>query len=447
MVDLVIRGGTIVSANGSQQADIAVDGGRFVEIGHALPAAHYEIDAAGLLVLPGLIDVHLHFNEPGREAWEGIATGSRSLAAGGGTLFFDMPLNSSPCTLDGASFDLKRDAMERSSVTDFALWGGLTPSNLSTMDELAHRGVIGFKAFMCNSGLAEFEHSDDETLRKGMAIAARHKLPVAVHAESEEITRELTERVRNTGGKSVRDYLESRPIEAELDAIRRAAGIAKETGARLHIVHVSSGKGVALAAELRSQGADLTIETCPHYLFFTADDMERLGAVAKCAPPLRDAIEREALWKAISDGTLNVVASDHSPSSPDLKESLDFFQVWGGIAGVQSTLNGLLEAGHHQRQLPLERIVQLTASIPARRFNIANKGSVEAGFDADCVLVDPAASFPLESDRLFYRHKQSPYIGAEFRGTIRRTIRRGHTIYLDDQIVAPDPGHFIRPHA
>ncbi len=447
MVDLVIRGGTVVSATGRQQADIAIDGGRFVEIGTALPAAQYEIEAADMLVFPGLIDVHLHFNEPGRENWEGIATGSRSLAAGGGTLFFDMPLNSSPCTLDGASFDLKREAMERSSVTDFALWGGLTPSNLATMSELAERGVIGFKAFMCNSGLPEFEHSDDATLRKGMEIAARHNLPVAVHAESEQITSAATERIRNAGGRTVRDYLASRSIEAELDAIRRAAEIAKSTGARLHIVHVSSGKGVALAAELRAQGVNLTIETCPHYLFFTAEDMERLGAVAKCAPPFRDAAEREALWTAVADGTLDIVASDHSPSSPDLKESLDFFQVWGGIAGVQSTLNVLLEAGSEQRQLTYERIAQLTASTPARRFNIPNKGSIEIGFDADCVLVDPIASFPLESDRLFYRHKQSPYIGTEFRGTIRRTIRRGLTIYLDDQIVAPQPGQFIQPHA
>ncbi|MEO8128680.1 MAG: allantoinase AllB, partial [Bryobacteraceae bacterium] len=314
---------------------------------------------------------------------------------------------------------------------DFGLWGGLVPGNVDSLDELAERGVIGFKAFMSDSGLPEFPRADDLTLYEGMRAAVRHNLPVAVHAESEELTKALTARIRGAGGTDVRDYLDSRPVLAELEAIQRAALLAQEAGCRLHIVHISSGRGVALAAQLRASGVDLTIETCPHYLFFTGDDMERLGAVAKCAPPLRPDAERESLWRALQRGDVNIVGSDHSPSSPDLKSDADFFRIWGGIAGVQSTLAVLLEAGHHQRSLPLESIASLTAAMPAKRFRIAGKGSIQDGFDADCTLVDLDAPFTLEAGALFTRHPLSPYLGSAFRGTVKRTISRGETIFRD----------------
>ena len=445
MHDTVIRGGQIVTPDGLLHADVAIDDGRFAAIAPELPSAREEIDARGLVVLPGAIDVHLHFNEPGRSEWEGIATGSRALAAGGGTLFFDMPLNSSPCTLDGATFDLKREAMERSSITDFGLWGGLTPESLPALDELAGRGVIGFKAFMSDSGLPEFARADDLTLFEGMRIAARHALPVAVHAESEDLTKALAARIRAAGGTGVRDYLNSRPVLAELEAIQRAALFAKETGARLHIVHVSSGRGVALAAELRAAGADITIETCAHYLFFTGEDMERLGAVAKCAPPLRPADEQARLWETLLRGDIDIVASDHSPSSPDLKNDPDFFRVWGGIAGAQSTLSVLLEAGFEARGLSLAAIARLTASTPAHRFRIADKGAIKTGFDADCTLIHLNEPSTLTADQLHYKHKTSPYIGTMFRAAIRRTIRRGDTIALDGSITAKTNGHLVKP--
>ena len=209
-------------------------------------------------------------------------------------MFFDMPLNSTPCTVRAADFDRKRAALEAASVTDFALWGGLTPDHVGNMAELAERGVVGFKAFMCDSGLPEFPRVDDTTLRDGMRQAARLDRPVAVHAESQELTRRLS---AAAAGGSARDFLESRPVAAELEAIQRALNIAEETGARLHIVHVSSGKGVALASDARTRGVDVSIETCPHYLHFTEDDVERLGTLLKCAPPLRCRTEQDSLWK------------------------------------------------------------------------------------------------------------------------------------------------------
>jgi allantoinase len=393
------------------------------------------------VVLPGLIDVHVHFNEPGRTAWEGGATGSRALAAGGGTLFFDMPLNSTPCCTNAREVERKRAALEAASITDFGLWGGLVPGAVADMAAMAERGVVGFKAFMCNSGLPEFPRSDDDTLFEGMREAARLGLPVAVHAENEEIVRALSSRIRDG---SARAFLESRPVVAELDAIQRALLFAAETHAALHIVHVSTGRGVALAAAARANGVDVSIETCPHYLYFTEDDAERLGTIAKCAPPLRATPDALDLWdELVSDG-LDIVASDHSPCEPSLKAGA-FATAWGGIAGVQSTLPVLLDRGCHDRHVPLERIAGLTAAAPARRFRIARKGVLAVGYDADLVFVDPAQTFTLQQDDLQQRHKTSPYVGRTFHGAIRRTIRRGETIFSDGRITARSTGRFVRP--
>jgi allantoinase len=353
VADLVIRGGIVVSADGRREADVAIDDGRIAAIGNDIagqPAE--EIDARGLMILPGLIDVHVHFNEPGRTAWEGGATGSAALAAGGGTMFFDMPLNSTPCTLNAMEVTRKRAALEASSIADFALWGGLTPGSVPHMSEMAGAGVMGFKAFMCDSGLPEFPRADDDTLFNGMTEAARLNLPVAVHAESQEITRALAEAI---AGNGAREFLASRPVVAETEAVARILEIARETGAKLHIVHMSCGPAVALAAEARQAGVDVSIETCPHYLYFEERDVERLGVVAKCAPPLR--ADNQDLWDEIQRGHVDIVASDHSPAEPSMKKEGDFRSSWGGIAGVQSTLAVLLDRGCHVRAVPLERIV------------------------------------------------------------------------------------------
>jgi allantoinase len=440
VVDLTVREGTLVTVDGHRHADLAIEDGRIVDVAPDLPRAREEIDAAGLLVLPGVIDVHLHFNEPGRTEWEGAATGSRAFAAAGGTLFFDMPLNSTPCTITPRDFDLKRAALEASSVTDFALWGGLVPGRVAEMSEMAARGVVGFKAFMSDSGLPEFPRTDDSTLVEGLSEAARLGLPVAVHAENDELTRGLAK--ATDGG--ARAFLASRPVVAELEAIQRVLLFAGETGAKLHIVHVSSGRGVAMAAEARARGVDVSIETCPHYLYFTDEDVERLGTVAKCAPPLRPGSDQESLWAELLTGRVDLVASDHSPTDPMLKGA-DFRTAWGGISGVQSTLSVLLERGHHQRQLPLERIVSLLATMPARRFRIGGKGSLSLGQDADLLLLDPTDAFTLEAGDLHQRHKTTPYLGRSFRGRVRRTIRRGETIFADGQITARTLGRIVRP--
>ena len=440
--DQVLRGGTVVTEGGVIAADVAIEDGRIQAVAPELPGARQEIDARGLTIFPGLIDVHVHFNEPGRTEWEGAATGSRGLAAGGGTLFFDMPLNSTPCTLNAKEFDRKRDALAKASITDFGLWGGLIPGNVGEMDELASRGVVGFKAFLCDSGLPEFPRADDLTLYLGLCEARRLGLTVSVHAESQEITQGLARLLAAEGDRSVRAFLRSRPILAEVEAIHRACLLAREAGARVHIVHISSGSGVVAALEARAQGTEVTIETCAHYLYFTEEDVERLGAVAKCAPPVRS--KEHALWPFFD--AVDIVASDHSPAPPEMKTG-DFFSAWGGIAGVQSTLAVLLDQGFHERALPLERIASLIAGEPARRFRLAGKGAIAARNEAELTLLDMGATQKLNSEDLHQRHRLSPYAGRTFRGVIQRTIRGGETIYENGKITAQSNGKLIRPSA
>jgi allantoinase len=445
--DLIIRRGTPVRSDGSETADIAVTDGRIVTIEPEIDGSgREEIDARGLYILPGLIDAHVHFNEPGRTEWEGFATGSRALAAGGGTTFFDMPLNAHPPTLDGPSFDLKREAAQAASVVDFVLWGGLTPGNIERLDELAERGVVGFKAFMSNSGISDFEAVDDLTLYEGMQRAARLGLPVAVHAENDTLTALLARRAIALGRTSARDYLDSRPQVAELEAIERAILFAEETGCKLHIVHVSTGRGVRLVAEARGRGVDVSCETCPHYLVLCEEDVETLGAVAKCAPPLRARTEQAALWQSLLDGSLPMVASDHSPAPAEMKTGDDFFKIWGGISGCQSTLALLLTEGYHQRGLTLPAIAAITAGYVAQRFRLpARKGRIEAGADADLTLVALDDFNTLQASDLLYRHPHSPYVGRRLHGRVCRTIVRGTTVFLDGQIVSSVGGELVKP--
>ena len=440
MLDLIVRGGEVVASEGVKQADVAVEDGVIVSVAPELTeTAREEIDAGGLHVFPGLIDSHVHFNEPGRAEWEGLETGSAALAAGGGTLFADMPLNSDPPLLSAKDFLAKREAAEVSAVTDFSFWGGLTPDNVEHLPELAEMGAIGFKAFMSDSGISEFKRADDLTLYRGMGLAARLGLPVAVHAESEALTRGLAETLRASGGTLPRDYLASRPVIAELEAINRALFLAEETGCDLHVVHVSSPKGITLISDTKARGVSVTAETCPHYLHFTDEDLERLGAVLKCAPPLRSENERTALWQKVLGGEVDIIASDHSPAPPDLKERDDFFEVWGGIAGVQSTLQVLLT-----QELPLGRVAALTAANPAQRFGFEGKGRLEPAFDADLSLVDLSAKVTLRAEDLLSRYKVSPYLEQPFRGEVKQTLLRGQTIFKEGAVVAKK-GRFVRP--
>jgi allantoinase len=445
--DLIIRGGTLVTYDAERLADVGISDGKIAALEKDLcGSVSREINACGLHIFPGVIDAHVHFNEPGRTDWEGIETGSQAFAAGGGTLFFDMPLNAHPPTLDAESFDLKLAAAKKNSLVDFAFWGGLVPQNLDKLEEIAERGVIGFKTFMSNSGIEDFSCVDEKTLREGMKRAVKIGKPVAVHAESESLTKKLAQEKIAQKKISIRDYLESRPIEAELEAIRCAIDLAGETGCVLHIVHVSSGEGVALIADAKKSGVDVSCETCPHYLTLTEDDVEKLGAVAKCAPPLRSENTQAKLWKHLLTGEVATIGSDHSPSPPEMKRDANFFKVWGGVSGVQHTLPLLFTEGHVKRNAALSLIAKLTSFNVAGRFNLSQtKGRIEIGADADFALADLKQHFSVRAEDLFYRHRQSPYVGRALTGRVVQTILRGQTVFANGKIVSPPVGRLVKP--
>jgi allantoinase len=424
--DLVIRGAAPLPI-------IGIANGVFA--GFEEGSAREEMDASGLLVLPGVIDAHVHFNEPGRTEWEGWATGSRAAVAGGVTMVCDMPLNSTPPVVSVEAFEAKRMAAEAQAVCDFGLWGGLIPGHVEQLDGLAAAGAIGFKAFMANSGIDDFPKVDLATLEAGMQRAARLRLPVAVHAEFDRPRPRLAD-----SDHGVADYIASRPVDSECDAIRAAIDLAAGTGCALHVVHVSSGRGVSLIVEARARGVDVTAETCPHYLVFTDADMERLGAVAKCAPPFRDAGERAALLAHVRAGHVDTIGSDHSPSPWSLKTDADFFRVWGGIAGIQHLLPLLLDIG-----LDPALVARLTAEQVARRFRFARKGRLAVGYDADLVLIDPHEDYEITSDALWYRHRVSPYVGRRLHARVRRTVRRGEMVFQDGRPLAGRGGQLVRP--
>ena len=448
LYDVLFCSGTVVTLERLFSADIAVVDGRIVAIGSKLERSAAEIvDASGLHLFPGIIDAHIHFNEPGREHWEGIASGSRSLAAGGGALFFDMPLNAAPPTLDRESFARKQACAKAKSVLDFALWGGLTPNNLDTMEDLADAGAIGFKAFMSRSGTSDFSHSNAEVLKRGMKIAVARGLPVGVHAEDDEMTQALAEERLSQGKIGWRDYLDSRPVEAELRAIRVALELAGETGCDLHIVHVSCPEGIDLIQEARDRGIRVTAETCPHYLLLTDDSVGKVGASAKCAPPLRDAVRREELWKRLRAGTIDTLGSDHSPAPLEMKVSEDFFAIWGGISGCQHAfLLALAEWRLRAGADGLARFAAVTATNVAARFGIGRqKGQIAEGFDADVTLVDLEGCERITADQFLYRHPISPYIGLELRAVVKGTWVRGRAVYRDGKIVGEAQGRHVTP--
>ncbi|MBE7213140.1 MAG: allantoinase AllB [Gluconacetobacter diazotrophicus] len=422
--DLLIRGAANLPAIGIAKGRVAA---------LAEGSAREVVDAGGWLALPGAIDAHVHFNEPGRADWEGIETGSRACAVGGTTTFFDMPLNSTPPVCDAASFAAKRALAEQKSHVDFALWGGLVPGRLDAVEALHACGAVGLKAFMSGSGIDDFPKADAATLKVGMKRAAALGMVVAVHAEIDH-----PEYARGT---TVRDYLASRPVSMELEAIRLALGLAGETGCALHVVHVSSADGIRLIHEAARAGVNVTCETCPHYLVLTDEDAARLGAPAKCAPPLRPDAERRALLAEVRGGRVDTVGSDHSPAPPSMKTDPDFFKVWGGVSGCQHLLGLLFDL-----KLAPDLVAGLTARAPSDRFGLTpGKGRIAVGADADVVLFDPVGQTPVTADSLLYRHKVTPYLGRTLRGAVRRTILRGRTVAIDGQPVGEPGGRLVVP--
>lgn len=424
--------------------DIGIAGESIAEVSRNLEgSAQEEIDASGFYVLPGHIDAHVHFNEPGRADWEGLETGSTALAAAGGTVFCDMPLNSHPPVLTVDHLQEKRKLAEQKSLVDFALWGGLCPSHVDQIDAMADAGAVGFKAFLCPSGITEFPATDARTLRQGLQRAKQWNLPVGVHAEDPETLNRAALHIRD---RTFASFFASRPKEAETSSIRMACEIAGETGGRLHIVHVSCVEGLEEIAKAREQGADVTAEVCAHHLLFDEEAALSIGAPAKCAPPLRAQADVKALWKALTKGLVDTIGSDHSPAPPDLKTGEDFFTMWGGISGCQHAWPCFLGAARIASSRSLEEIVRLGTSSVARRFRLPQKGSIAPGFDADLMMVEFKTDPPITAQTLHYRHKLSLYEGYAPRCVVSHVLRRGRLIIAERRVTSePARGKFIRP--
>lgn len=437
-LDLIIKNGSVVLRDEVRVLDIGIKAGKIVQLGEELNEEYAAAlaDAAGLTVMAGMIDVHVHLNEPGLGEWEGFKSGSAALAAGGCTTYVDMPLNGMPPTVTVNAMQQKLAAAKDRSYVDYAIWGGLVPGKLHELLPLHEAGVIGFKAFMSSPGDPgedAFREADDYTLLEGMRIIASMNKVLALHAESEPIVAKLGEAMRAEGRLTPADYAASRPIIAELEAINRALFYAEQTGCALHFVHISSGAGVNLITQARGRGLNVTVETCPHYLTLTAADLDRKGASAKCSPPLRDEAEREKLWREIAEGRIDMISSDHSPCPASMKEADSFFDVWGGIAGAQSSMELVIGEGHVKRGLPLTLLSRLLAANPAKRFGLqASKGEIRIGADADLVLIHLNKSYILEEGHLYQRHKHSPYIGEELHCKVAATYLRGQRVYDED---------------
>jgi allantoinase len=428
---LVIRGQRVVLPEGERPASIHIDQGVIGEVrGYDdVSAATDVVDAGSLMIIPGLVDTHVHVNEPGRTEWEGFDTATRAAAAGGITTIIDMPLNSIPATTDVDALEAKRHAARGQCHVDVGFWGGIVPGNDDQIEPLIAAGVRGFKCFMTPSGVDEFKSVSEADLGRAMSALARSSSPhrpVLVHAEDPS-------RLREPAGdrRAFSTFVASRPIEAEVRAIETVVALAARYHVAAHIVHVSSSDGAAAVARGRAKRAMLTAETCPHYLTFSADDVPDGATAFKCAPPIRSPEHRERLWTALRDGVCSLVVTDHSPAPPAMKhlEAGDFISAWGGIASLELSL-ATVWTGASKRGFAVSDVVRWMSHAPAQLSGLAHrKGSIRPGYDADLVLWDPTAQIRIRGDVLQQRHKLTAYDGRVLQGSVRATYVRGVKVW------------------
>lgn len=398
--------------------------GTFVAVQDEAPPEATVEDVGDLWVLPGLVDCHVHLNEPGRTEWEGFDTATRAAAGGGITTVVDMPLNCIPVTTSLDALHRKFEATEGQLHVDVGFWGGVVPGNEDELAKLAEAGVLGAKAFLCHSGIDDFPNSTREDLARAMPILRDAGIPLLAHAELD-----LGGPSCDSGARTHAAWLESRPCSWEDEAIKLLIELCRENRCPVHIVHLSSASAVPMLRAAREEGLPITVETCPHYLCITAEQIPEGGTEFKCAPPIRDAQNRNQLWDALFEGVIDFVISDHSPCTPNLKADGDFGDAWGGVSSLSLGLASIWTEGR-TRGADSRQIAEWLSAAPARFAGVSGrKGSIEVGKHADFVLFDPDAKFVVDVERLRFRNKISPYLGRELTGVVKRTVLRGQTVY------------------
>jgi allantoinase len=407
-------------------------------------SAEGEIDAGDAVVMAGLVDPHVHVNDPGRAEWEGWETAGRAAAAGGTTTIVDMPLNSRPVTTTVSALEAKVTAATEVCRVDFGFWGGIVPGNRRELSALLEAGALGLKAFLVPSGIDDFPPVDDEELGAAMAAVAASGVPVLVHAEdADEISRSGPRALEARPGSHAA-WVASRPAAAEARAVARLAALCARTGARAHVVHVAAEEAVGEVSRARAAGLPLSAETCPHYLAFASEDVADGDTRFKCAPPIREGRHRDALWRGLFDGTLDLVASDHSPCPPELKTTDDFARDWGGIAGLELRLPATWSEAR-RRDATLVDLARWLAEAPAQLAGLATrKGRIAVGLDADLVLWDPEREFVVEARDLHQRHCATPWEGKTLTGVVETTILRGRVIYERAKFPGSARGRWLR---
>jgi len=423
----------VVTPQGMQEAAVLIEEGRILDVVHRseIPSQFNVKDFGEDALLPGLVDSHIHINEPGRTEWEGFRTATRAAAAGGYTTLIDMPLNCLPPTTTVAALEAKRKAAAGQCHVDWMAWGGVVGDNQQHLADLAAAGVPGFKCFLIHPGIDGFTMVTGPELRAALPHLARNRLPLLVHAELPGPVEAAGQELDNADWTRYATYLQSRPDEAELSAIELLLSLCREFHFRLHIVHLSTSRALDMLAAAKREGLPLSVETCPHYLYFAAEEIPDGATLFKCAPPIRSRENRERLWNGLSDGVIDLLATDHSPCPPEMKRLSkgNFRNAWGGISGVSLALP-VMWTEASRREFSLTDIVRWMGEGPAQLAGChSRKGRIAKGYDADLVVFDPKKEFTVTENHLHYRHRVSPYLGKRLRGVVKATYVRGSRVF------------------